>query len=174
MQDLGYTGLPYTWDNRKAGNMNVKALLDRGLANKAFLQMFDHVRVLHISVVESDHCLVSVQTQDVQYKRGPKPFRYEDVWQSHVEYDKFVAEAWRRNCTGQGLASIQATLTQLQSKLGNWGAREFGCLAKKVKKLQKKLELLRQQSIGRGPSDEEKATVLKLREALRQEEIWIR
>ena len=37
LQDLGFTGLPFTWDNRQAGNMNVKARLDRGLANEAFL-----------------------------------------------------------------------------------------------------------------------------------------
>lgn len=124
--------------------------------------------------MESDHCFVLVETQETNFKRGPKPFHYEDVWQSHVEYDKFIAEAWRRNHAGPGLAGIQETLQKLQTELGSWGAQEFGCLAKKVKKLQKKLEVLRKQSIGRGPSDEEKATMLKLREALRQEEIWIR
>ncbi|KAE8786045.1 hypothetical protein D1007_40151 [Hordeum vulgare] len=48
------------------------------------------------------------------------------------------------------------------------GAKEFGSLAKKVKKLQAKLGKLRYRTIGRGPCDEEKAIVLKLREALRQ------
>ena len=47
----------------------------------------------------------------------PKQFRYEDMWQSHAEYDKFVAEAWRPNHTGQGLASIQNTLKLLQTDL---------------------------------------------------------
>ena len=71
-------------------------------------------------------------------------------------------------------AAFTDTLQKLQSELGEWGAREFGCLAKKVKKLQSRLEILRKQSIGRGPNEEEKDTVLQLREALRQEEIWMK
>lgn len=43
-----------------------------------------------------------------------------------------------------------------------------------MRKLQKKLDQLRHLSVGRGPSDEEQVTVKKLREALRQEEIWLR
>ena len=38
--DLGYSGLPYTWDNRKEGSRNVKVRLDRGLANEKFLDKF--------------------------------------------------------------------------------------------------------------------------------------
>ncbi|XP_073362819.1 uncharacterized protein [Aegilops tauschii subsp. strangulata] len=174
MQDLGYSGVPYTWDNRQAGSANVKARIDRGVANSEFLQHFELARVRHISAIESDHCFVFVETRVSVDRRGPRQFRYENVWQSHVDYDRIVADLWRKNHSGQGLASISATLQCMQVELGTWGAREFGCLAKTVKKLQKKLELLRAQTVGRGPSNEEKATVIKLREALRQEEVWMR
>lgn len=43
--DLGFIGLPYTWDNRQQGNDNVKVRLDRGLASSAFLEMFNDVKV---------------------------------------------------------------------------------------------------------------------------------
>lgn len=43
-----------------------------------------------------------------------------------------------------------------------------------MRQLQKKLDHLRSLSIGRGPSDEERNTVKKHREALHQEEIWMR
>ena len=62
----------------------------------------------------------------------------------------------------------------MQRELSVWGTQEFGCLARKARKLREKLNKLRCQAIGRGPSDEEKATVKKLRETLRQEEIWMR
>ncbi|XP_073357949.1 uncharacterized protein [Aegilops tauschii subsp. strangulata] len=104
LQDLGFSGVPFTWDNRQAGGANVKARLDRAVANAEFLQRNENSR----------------------------------------------------------------------RELGSWGAREFGCLAKTVRKLQKKLEILRKQSVGRGPTEEEKVTVVKLREALRQEEVWMR
>lgn len=30
--DLGYSGAPYTWDNRREGDRNIKVRLDRALA----------------------------------------------------------------------------------------------------------------------------------------------
>jgi predicted RNA binding protein with dsRBD fold (UPF0201 family) len=54
------------------------------------------------------------------------------------------------------------------------GCKRIWCLAKKVRKLQQKLDKLRRQSVGRGPATEEKSIVKQLREALRQEEIWMR
>jgi hypothetical protein len=47
--DLGYIGLPYTWDNRQeAGDRNVKVRLDRGLANDPSLNLFRQVKVWHV------------------------------------------------------------------------------------------------------------------------------
>ena len=37
-QDLGFVGIPYTWDNRQEGAANVKVQLDRYLADPAFIQ----------------------------------------------------------------------------------------------------------------------------------------
>jgi hypothetical protein len=43
--DLGFIGLPYTWDNRQEGDDNIKVRLDRGLANSAFLELFKETKV---------------------------------------------------------------------------------------------------------------------------------
>lgn len=133
LQELGYSGVSFTWDNKQGGGAIVKARLDRGVENDVFLQLFHHTRVCHIGTVESDHCFVLIETRESQYTRRLKQFRYKDVWQSHVDYDKFVAEAWHRNHRGQGLAGITETLQQLQTELGPWAAREFGCLARTVR-----------------------------------------
>jgi hypothetical protein len=45
--DLGYSGLPYTWDNRREGSANIKVRLDRALANVARLDLYDTVVVMH-------------------------------------------------------------------------------------------------------------------------------
>jgi hypothetical protein len=42
LQDLGWSGSAYTWNNRQAGDANVKARLDRAFANPAFLTRFEH------------------------------------------------------------------------------------------------------------------------------------
>lgn len=57
-QDLGWNGIPFTWDNRQQGSSNVKARLDRAFANDSFRQRYADVRVRHVSAVESDHCFL--------------------------------------------------------------------------------------------------------------------
>lgn len=90
-QDLGWTGLAYTWDNRQAGDANVKARLDHAFANEAFRQRFEHIRVRHVTAVESDHCFVIAEIHDQlqgHVIRNKKQFRYKNVWQTHSDYDK--------------------------------------------------------------------------------------
>ncbi|KAM0859687.1 hypothetical protein ACQ4PT_047052 [Festuca glaucescens] len=175
--DLGWSGVEYTWDNGQMGVANVKARLDRSLGNEAFMNMFAHKRVRHIVTSESDHCFVlsevRVDVGDTR-PRGPIQFRYEDVWQTHADYDDLVLAKWKKGAGRDGLSGVVQALNDMQASLSMWGAKEFGCLARKVRKLRQKLERLRGCSVGRGPTDEERAVVKQLREALRQEEIWMR
>jgi hypothetical protein len=96
--------------------------------------------------------------------RGMKPFRYENVWQTHANYDQLVLANWQKGWDANGLAGVAQALNALQSSLSQWGAKEFGCLARKIQKLRQKLDCLRSRSTGHGPSDEERAITKQLRE----------
>ena len=43
--DLGFLGLPYTWDNRQHGVDNLMVRLDRAFASPAFTDMFREIKV---------------------------------------------------------------------------------------------------------------------------------
>ena len=58
--DLGYRGLPFTWDNRREGSHNIKVRLDRALGNESWLDLFGKSTATHVQIVESDHCAVFV------------------------------------------------------------------------------------------------------------------
>ena len=58
--DLGYTGLPCTWDNRQDGNRNIKVRLDRGLGDDRFMEMFDNSSVTHVQTTKPDHCALMI------------------------------------------------------------------------------------------------------------------
>ena len=49
-EDLGFVGLPFTWDNRKEGVANVKARLDIWFANEDLRQMFYLIKVHHVTL----------------------------------------------------------------------------------------------------------------------------
>ena len=177
LQDLGWRGIPYTWDNRQPGLANVKARLDRALANEGFLNLFQSTSVKHVSSVESDHCFVVAELRtnmNNKWPRAKRNFRYEEVWQSHSQYDKLVRDMWQTGAGQRGLQGVVEALGTVQKDLGAWGEREFGNLQKKVRCLQKRLDRLRSVSMGRGPNEEENAVASQLREAMRQEEIWLK
>jgi hypothetical protein len=91
--DLGYIGLPYTWDNRQPTATNIKCRLDRGLANASFLQIFQTVKVWHIQTAKSDHCCLVLecwQQSVLNWRRRKRGFRYENMWQRDPTYQHMV------------------------------------------------------------------------------------
>ena len=93
------------------------------------MQMFSNVRIRHIVTKESDHCFVLEDLREnltSTTPRGHKPFRYEDIWQTHVDYDKLVLDSWQKGAGQAGLQGIAQALSSLQGTLAAWGAREFG------------------------------------------------
>jgi hypothetical protein len=79
--DLGFIGLPYTWDNRQQGTQNIKVRLDRGFANGGLLDLFQNIKVLHVQTTESDHCclLIELHEHHEQRDNGRKGFCYENM-----------------------------------------------------------------------------------------------
>lgn len=64
LQDFGWAGCEYTWDNRQQGAANVTAQLDRAFANAELLHVFEESRVRHVSSIESDHCFLVVELRE--------------------------------------------------------------------------------------------------------------
>lgn len=144
-QDLGWSGVAYTWDNRQGGEANVKARVDRAFANEQFRQRFEHTRVRHVCAVESDHCFIITEFRhhtNTHGSTGAKHFRYENVWQSHQDYDQLIADTWKKQVRSPGLQGIADSLVALQRQLEPWGAREFGSSSRSVRKLQSRLDKL--------------------------------
>jgi hypothetical protein len=55
LMDLGYKGYPFTWSNRRTGEANVQARLDRATGSAELLQLFPCTTVQHIPTEETDH-----------------------------------------------------------------------------------------------------------------------
>jgi hypothetical protein len=49
LTDLGFCGIPYTFDNGRAGGANVRVRLDRAIVDSAWRDMFNDVKVHHIA-----------------------------------------------------------------------------------------------------------------------------
>jgi endonuclease/exonuclease/phosphatase family metal-dependent hydrolase len=53
--DLGFAGVPYTYDNKRQGRANVKVCLDRAVADCAWRELYADTHVQHLTSPVSDH-----------------------------------------------------------------------------------------------------------------------
>ncbi|XP_073355550.1 uncharacterized protein [Aegilops tauschii subsp. strangulata] len=81
--DLGFAGLPYTYDNKRAGRPNVKVRLDRAVATNDWRDVFAHGTVEHLVVSTSDHFPILLRcSQEEPVQRSGRRFRqYEVMWE---------------------------------------------------------------------------------------------
>lgn len=151
--DLGFSGLPYTWDNRQEGGHNVKVRLDRGLATCDFMDIFREVRVTHVQTTESDHCALLIEcSKGRQWRRKRRQFKYENMWRRDPTYVATVQEAWEPEGGPATLLKVKRALEVVQGSLQRWEANVFGSVRQELAHKRKELEQLRGHSIGTGPS----------------------
>ncbi|XP_073360138.1 uncharacterized protein [Aegilops tauschii subsp. strangulata] len=81
--DLGFAGLPYTFDNRRGGRANVKVRLDRAVANNMWRDVFAHARVEHLVAPSSDHLpiLLRCALEEMSQATGRRCRQYEVMWE---------------------------------------------------------------------------------------------
>lgn len=56
LTDLGFVGLPFTFDNGREGDANVKVRLDRAVADTNWRDLFTDATLHHLVSSRSDHC----------------------------------------------------------------------------------------------------------------------
>lgn len=55
LHDLGFQGLPWTYNNNQGGDNNVRVCLDRAVANTAWCDIFPDASITHLTSPQSDH-----------------------------------------------------------------------------------------------------------------------
>jgi hypothetical protein len=169
--DLGYSGTPYTWDNRRENGHNIKVRLDWALVDDNMLDLFSDSVVVHVQTAESDHCAIKIELKQfgmIQNQGRARPFRYENMWRRHPSYEDVVASSWGDGC--RSLMDVNANLGSMQRVLRQWDKNKFGSVRNELKLLRSCLEVLRGLSLRRGPTKEERDTARRVTELLAREE----
>lgn len=93
LQDMCFSGLPFTWSNRWTLSRPILKWLDRFLGNHAFLDLFMVTRVSHLCWNSSDHCPIVVKCLMMpRYRKGnynKKRFRFEESWLQEEDCGNF-------------------------------------------------------------------------------------
>lgn len=99
--DAGFSGFPFTWDNGREGDQNVRERLDRCLVSKCLLDAAISVSVDHRGKYGSDHSALVISVNHVLGRteledKREKKFRFEEIWLKTEGCDEAVNTAWFR------------------------------------------------------------------------------
>jgi exonuclease III len=75
LHDIGFIGAPWTYDNKRKGDRNVKVRLDRAVATPAWSALFPEHRLRHIVSSRSDHCPILLSVDHVSNCHPTVPIR---------------------------------------------------------------------------------------------------
>ncbi|CAN6223792.1 unnamed protein product [Urochloa humidicola] len=144
LMDLGFVGLPFTSDNGRSGEANVKVRLDRAVADTGWRDMFPEATLHHLVSSRSDHCPLFLEIRKESWERHkPRIFRYEIMWERLESLAIEVKEAWCSAPNREGLGGIAAALRQVQGALQSWSKKNFGAVTEELERLRGQLEVLK-------------------------------
>jgi hypothetical protein len=171
--DLRFSGVPWTFDNKQAGNKNVKVRLDRVVASSGWTSSFPKAKVHHLITLRLDHLPVLLDVEPDQTKVPSGGGRYEIMWEREPSLPKEIKLAWAAGNPVHHLGDVAKNLTGVMQSLKRWSKQKFGAVTKELEKLRKRLEELtvNPQSAN---DDEINNTRIRMDEVLyREEMMWL-
>jgi hypothetical protein len=144
LTDLGFTDLPFTYDDGREGDTNVKVRLDRAVADKNWRDSFGDVVLHHLVSSCSDHCPLFFKIRKESWERHkPHIFRYEIIWECLESLAHEIKEAWCSAPNREGLGGVATALKSVQTALRAWSKENFERITAELETLRGKLESLK-------------------------------
>ncbi|KAL0411811.1 UNVERIFIED_CONTAM: putative mitochondrial protein [Sesamum latifolium] len=145
LSDLGYTGTPFTWNNRHRHPDTVYERLDRACANPAWIQRFQHATVSHLHTNCSDHnpILIKVARPPSNRRQKSRPWRFEAAWLQDEQCEGIVSHCWARVDGPASHERFQEKIACCRSSLSFWNKMTFLEHKERVKELESRLKLIR-------------------------------
>jgi hypothetical protein len=145
LTDLGFVGLPFTYDDGREGNANVKVRLDTVVADSNWRDLFSASTLHHLVSSRSDHCPLLLEIKKESWERHkPRIFGYEIMWERLESLALEIKEAWCTAPNREGLGGIASALVHVQRALRSWSRENFGAITKELDGLRVRLETMKE------------------------------
>ncbi|CAM8948104.1 unnamed protein product [Rhodiola kirilowii] len=138
LSDLGFRGYLFTFSNRREGEHEMRARLDRAVADDHWRNSFPNAMISHCHLLTSDHQMLILDTEGSYFKRRKKPFRFEAMWIDHPDFERVMAECWRSSLDSH--QNWQQKLNDCGRALSVWNRSKYGNVQRRIKDLKHKLD----------------------------------
>ena len=119
--DLGYSGNPFTWSNKRKGHFNIKEHLDRGLSNHCWIHLFPNANISHLPALDSNHNPLLLSTSG-DFSNLPKPFKFEAFWVRDISSHSVIAKAWNSPFNGSAAFALSKKIKASKVALKIWNS----------------------------------------------------
>lgn len=172
LQDIGFQGVPWTYDNNQASPNNVKVRLDRAVASPVWRAMFDQANIMHLTTACSDHVpLLLKKGGNMQQRRRSKINCFEAVWERVKSFNSIEHESWDDGGLAKNLGDVRTKLAYTMENLKRWSRDKIGNIKKSIERCRRELEEMRMRGREDSEPDVHRLKIF-LQELLHREEIW--
>ncbi|XP_074337072.1 uncharacterized protein LOC141674252 [Apium graveolens] len=137
--DLGYEGEQFNWERFRGTDRWVVERLDKGFANKEWIELFPNAIVQVHEVSTSDHKPLSLQLNRQVYMPKGHRFQFENMWIHEAECRGIIQDCWDE-------AEDQSLMEKLGKyclKLEEWGGGLIKHLKSKLALYRKEMQCMR-------------------------------
>ncbi|CAM8902040.1 unnamed protein product [Rhodiola kirilowii] len=172
LSDLRFRGSPFTFSNRRVGEKEFRARLDRVTADANWRRIFYRAIVSHVQLHASDHQLLVLDTQGWLFNKKGKLFRFEAMWLDHPDMGRLMNDFWSSNNNVQ--SSWCSKLKDCENMLSAWNRSAFGNVQRRIKDLKVRLEEVKNADRNAQSKEEEEKISEELDLWLAREEVlWL-
>jgi hypothetical protein len=149
--DMPVLGRQFTWFH---SNGIAMSRLDRLMVSEDWLSLWRDSSLWVLPRTVSDHCTILVKFSIVDW--GPRPFRFNNHWLQHREFNGLVENFWRQsNLTGWMAFILKEKLKGLKNCIREWNKVTYGVVDSKIDNLVEGIRVLDVKSELEGLSAEE-------------------
>ena len=169
---IGFSGNPFTWNNKRKGVENIKERLDMGLAAPAWVHLHPEFSLLHLSAVNSDHNPITLNT-NISSCFLPRPFRFEEFWSKDPSCGQVIEIAWQLYVPCYPTVCLPEKLNNTKLALLKWNSLHFGNIHKKLKETLHLTDTVQQSSPSSSSFKQEISLKMDLDNLLiKEESLW--
>jgi exonuclease III len=144
--DLEAINGTFTWTNRRTGSHQIACKLDRFLISDSLMLEGTTLEASILNTPGSDHWPIQLW-MDVAATPGKKPFRFEQFWLNHPDFQAKIQDWWREAevpC-GSKMYRFQQKLKNLKQILKLWNKQTFGNIFDSQKQLSEQMRAIQNQ-----------------------------